>query len=56
MRTILEAAYPIAAGELAVEPLGRGTGAVILGEVEEASLDDYAQLDKEEEHGPQAQA
>lgn len=56
VRTILEAAYPIATGELAVEPLGRGTGPVILGEVEEASLDDYAQLDKEEEHGPQAQA
>lgn len=46
VRTILEAAHPIAVGELAVEPLGSGKGPVILGEVEEASLDDYARLDQ----------
>lgn len=58
VRTILEAAHPIAEGELALEPLGRGTGPVILGEVEEASLDDYRRLDqepgKEVNRGPQA--
>lgn len=45
VRTILEAAHPIAEGELALEPLGRGTGPLILGEVASASLDDYARLD-----------
>lgn len=55
VRTILEAAHPIAEGELAIEPLGRGTGPVILGEVEEASLDDYGSFDKEGARGSQEQ-
>lgn len=57
VRSILEAAHPIAEGELALEPLGRGTGPVILGEVDEASLDDYRRLDQElgeGGHAPQA--
>ncbi len=56
VRTILEAAHPIAEGEIALEPIARGTGPVILGEVEEASLDDYGRLDHEPgeaDRGPQ---
>jgi len=54
VRAILEAAHPIATGELAVEPLGHGKGPMILGEVEEASLDDYAGLDREQGQGQDA--
>jgi transposase len=54
VRTILEKAHPIAEGEIALEPLARGTGPVILGEVETPSLDDYGKLDRAppSEEGP----
>ncbi len=45
VRRILETAHPIAPDEVALEPLGRGTGPVVLGEVDPASLDDYGELD-----------
>jgi hypothetical protein len=45
VRRILESELPIASGELAVEPIGRGTGPVVLGEVDPCPLDIYGELD-----------
>lgn len=45
VRRVLESAHPIAPGEVALEPLARGTGPVVLGEVDTANLDVYGELD-----------
>lgn len=56
VRHILERAHPIAEGELALEPLARGSGPVVLGEVEPCTLDAYAELDSRDGGGGAAAA